>query len=115
MAHGDEYTFERLDDAVFEVTVSATPAGCIAVRLADGREMLLYAPYGSSVGEESPRVRLAEEYGYPAFDVGNSVELHGWVREVWRAAGVSAPHDWRQCVGGRREHQPMLVIGTNDA
>lgn len=115
LTHGDEYTFERLDDAAYEVSVNTTSAGCISVTLTDGREMLLYAPFGSHVSKDSPRVRLAGEYGYPAFDVGSYVELRGWVKEIWKAAGASAPRDWRQCVGGRRDHQPMLVIATNDA
>ena len=115
LSHGDQYTLERLGDAAYEVIVRTTPEGCVSVTLADGREMLLYAPSGSRVSEGAPRIRLADEYGYTAFDVGDSVELRGWVKDVWKAAGASAPRDWRQCVGERGDHEPMLVIATNNS
>ena len=74
--------------------------------------MLLFAPYGSRVSQETPRIRLTG--GYDSFDVGASVELSGWVKDVWKATGPSAPAEWRRCVGGRGDHETMLVVGTND-
>lgn len=65
-----------MDDAVYVVVAGVRPEGCVSVTLGDGREMLLLAPYGSRVSQESPRVRLT----------GDS----------------------------RGDHEPMLVVATND-
>ena len=79
---------------------------------ADGRTLLLLAPYGSHLSSDSPHIRLAGGYG--PFDAGDSVELSGWVDDVWKAVGTSAPTEWRRCVGGRGDHEVMLVVATND-
>lgn len=112
LSPGDQPTFTRLDDVAFSVVAGVSPEGCVTVTLEDGREMLLYAPYGSRVSATSPRIRLTG--GYAGFDAGDTVEVSGWVSEVWKAAGPSAPADWRRCVGGRREHKPMLVVAALD-
>ncbi len=112
LAPGDAPTFEKFDDVRYDVTVGVSPEGCVSVTLEDGRTLLLLAPYGSRLATGSPRIRLAG--GYDFFDVGDSVELSGWVDDVWKAVGMSAPTEWRRCVGGRGDHEPMLVLATND-
>jgi hypothetical protein len=112
LSPGNEDTFTRLDDVAFSVVAGVSPEGCVSVTLEDGREMLLYAPYGSRLSATSPRIRLTG--GYAGFEVGDTVEVSGWVKEVWKAAGASAPADWRRCVGGRGDHEPMLVVAAID-
>ncbi len=112
VAPGDAPTIEKFDDARFNVTAAVSPAGCVSVTLDDGRTVLLFAPYGSRLSAMSPRIRLAG--GYDSFDVGDSVALSGWVNDVWKAAGASAPAEWRRCVGGRSDHERMLVVAAND-
>lgn len=112
LAPGDAPTIEKFDDARYNVTAAVSPEGCVSVTLEDGRTLLLFAPYGSRLSAESPRIRLTG--GYDSFDVGDSVELSGWVQDMWKAVGASAPTDWRRCVGGRSDHEPMLVVATND-
>ena len=112
LAPGDAPTFEKFDDAPYSAVAGVSPEGCVSVTLEDGRTLLLFAPYGSRLSSESPRIRLAG--GYDSFDVGDSVELSGWVHDVWKAVGTSAPAEWRRCVGGRGDHEPMLVVATND-
>lgn len=109
---GDAPTIEKLDDSRYKVTAEVSPEGCVSVTLEDGRSLLLFAPYGSHLSADSPRIRLTG--GYDSFDVGDSVELSGWVDDVWKAVGTSAPTEWRRCVGGRGDHEPMLVVATND-
>ena len=112
LAPGDAPTVEKFDDARYQVTAGVSPEGCVSVTLEDGRTLLLFAPYGSRLSADSPRIRLTG--GYDSFDVGDSVELSGWVDDVWKAVGTTAPTDWRRCVGGRGDHEPMLVVATND-
>lgn len=112
LAPGEAPTFEKFDDVRFDVTAGVSPEGCVSVTLEDGRTLLLFAPYGSRLATGSPRIRLAG--GYDAFDVWDPVELSGWVHDVWRPVGTGAPAEWRRCVGGRRDHEPMLVVATND-
>ncbi|GAA5116290.1 hypothetical protein GCM10023339_24610 [Alloalcanivorax gelatiniphagus] len=112
LAPGNPPTFEKFDDVRYNVTAGVSPEGCVSVTLEDGRTLLLFAPYGSRLSGESPRIRLTG--GYDSFDVGDSVELSGWVQDVWKAVGASAPAEWRQCVGGRGDHEPMLVVATNN-
>ena len=112
LAPGDAPTFEKFDDVRYGVTVGVSPEGCVSVTLEDGRTLLLLAPYGSRLATGAPRIRLAG--GYDSFDVGDTVELSGWVDDIWKAVGMSAPAEWRRCVGGRGDHEPMLVVATND-
>ncbi|WP_224278383.1 hypothetical protein [Nocardioides lacusdianchii] len=112
LAPGDAPSFEKFDDARYNVTAGVSPEGCVTVTLEDGRTLLLFAPYGSRLSAESPRIRLTGDYD--SFDVGDSVALSGWVQDVWKAVGMSAPTEWRRCVGGRGDHEPMLVVATND-
>lgn len=112
LAPGDASTVEKFDDVRYNVTAGVSPDGCVSVTLEDGRTLLLFAPYGSRLTTGSPRIRLSG--GYDAFDVGESVELSGWVHAVWKSVGTGAPTEWRRCVGGRGDHEPMLVVATND-
>ncbi len=110
LAPGAAPTLEKFDDSRYQVTAGVSPEGCVSVTLEDGRTVLLFAPYGSHLAADSPRIRLTGGYG--SFDVGDSVELSGWVDEVWKAVGTSAPTEWRRCAGGRGDHEPMLVVAT---
>lgn len=112
LAPGDAPTIEKFDDVRYDVTAGVSPEGCVSVTLEDGRTLLLFAPYGSRLATGAPRIRLAG--GYDSLDVGDSVELSGWVHDVWKSVGKSAPTEWRRCVGGRGDHEPMLVVATND-
>jgi hypothetical protein len=57
LAPGDAPTFERFDDAQYKAVAGVSPEGCVSVTLEDGRTLLLFAPYGSHLSAESPRIR----------------------------------------------------------
>ena len=111
LAPGAAPSLEKFDDSRYQVTAGVSPEGCVSVTLEDGRTVLLFAPYGSHLSADSPRIRLTG--GYDSFDVGDSIELSGWVDDVWKAVGTSAPTEWRRCIGGRGDHEPMLVVAVH--
>lgn len=104
---GDAADFGSHDDYK-QSGVLSTRDGCVSIILDSGEEMLLFAPYGSEVQVEPPRIRIGDD----AYDVGDEVHLVGQAKDVWQAVGASKPPAWRQCVGGRNDHEVMFVVGT---
>jgi hypothetical protein len=108
LSRGDSPSFASHDDYEQSGTLGVRE-GCVTLILDTGEEMLLFAPYKSTVEAEPPRIRLSDG---DAYDIGDEVRLIGQARDMWRASGPSAPAAWERCVGGRQDHEVMFVIGT---
>jgi len=89
--------------------VLSTLDDCVALVTDEGDELLLFAPFGSEVTAQSPRIQIGDE----EYDLGDEVELIGQAQDVFMPIGNAKPAAWEECVGDYADHTVMFVVGTS--
>lgn len=79
--------------------------GCLSFIPREGEEMLVLAPFGTQVRDNSLAVP-----GTGELSLTDDVVVSGAVKEVYKSPGETAPAAWGTCVGDAKAHPVMLVI-----